>query len=73
MEQIIRTLAADREVFFYKTHSGAELDLLLVKNEKWYGFEFKYMDAPRPAKAMHVVLRDLKLEKLWGNKRNKEE
>jgi predicted AAA+ superfamily ATPase len=65
MEQVIRSLAADGEVFFYKTHSDAELDLLLERDGKRYGFEFKYMDAPRTTKAMHIVLQDLKLEKLW--------
>ena len=65
MEQIIRTLAADREVFFYKTYSGSELDLLLVRDGKRHGFEFKYMDAPRTTKAMYVVLQDLSLEKLF--------
>ncbi len=65
MEQIIRFLSADGEVFFYKTHSGAELDLLFIRNAKRFGFEFKYMDAPRPTKSMHVVVQDLTLEKLW--------
>jgi hypothetical protein len=65
MEQIIRFLNADGEVFFYKTHGGAELDLLLVREGKRYGFEFKYMDSPRPTKSMHVVVQDLTLEKLW--------
>ena len=65
MEQIIRTLAADREVFFYKAYSGAELDLLLIREGKRHGFEFKYMDAPRMTRTMHTVLRDLSLEKLF--------
>jgi len=29
MEEIIRQAQADRDVYFYKTHAGAELDLLL--------------------------------------------
>jgi hypothetical protein len=65
LEQIIQMADAEREAFFYRTHAGAELDLLLVRNGKRYGFEFKYEDAPRSTKSMHVVTNDLKLAKLW--------
>jgi predicted AAA+ superfamily ATPase len=56
---------AERDAFFYRTHAGAELDLLLVRNGKRYRFECKYEDAPRSTKSMHVVSNDLKLVKLW--------
>ncbi len=47
---------AEKEAYFYKTYSGAELDLLIVRGGKRYGFEFKYADAPRPTQSMHVVI-----------------
>ena len=56
---------ADRDAYFYKTHSGAELDLLIARGGKSYGFEFKYGDAPQATKSMHVVVQDLKLKHLW--------
>lgn len=65
MEEIIRQAQADRDVYFYKTHAGAELDLLLRRGGRQYGFEFKFEDRPRPTRSMHVVLEDLKLAKLW--------
>ncbi|MDO8944943.1 MAG: hypothetical protein Q7U75_17310 [Desulfobacterales bacterium] len=57
--------AADRESYFYKTYAGAELDLLVVRGGKRYGFEFKYADAPGTSKSMHGVMADLKLDRLW--------
>lgn len=54
-----------RDAYFYATQRGAELDLLLLRKAKRWGFEFKCTDAPRTTKSMHVVLEDLKLEHLW--------
>lgn len=65
MEQIIALLEADRNIYFFKTHGGAELDCLLLKNGKRYGFEFKFQDAPACTKSMHIVIQDLKLTRLW--------
>jgi uncharacterized protein len=65
MEEIIRQVQADHDAFFYKTHAGAELDLLVMRGGRRYGFEFKFEDRPRPTRSMHIVLEDLKLTKLW--------
>ena len=65
LEQVITLLNSERESYFYKTYAGAELDLLVIKGGKRYGFEFKYADAPRLSKSMKVALDDLGLEKLW--------
>lgn len=65
LEEVIRMASADRDAYFYKTHGGAELDLLLTRGGKSYGFEFKYGDAPQATKSMHVVIEDLRLEHLW--------
>jgi uncharacterized protein len=64
LEQVVRLLNADREAFFYRTHAGTELDLLIVRGNKRYGFEFKYRDAPEATKSMHMALADLRLESL---------
>ena len=64
LEQVVGLARAERDAYFYATHGGAELDLLLVRGGKRFGFEFKYEDAPRPRKSMHVVLKDLGLERL---------
>jgi predicted AAA+ superfamily ATPase len=53
------------EAFFWGTHAGAELDLLVVRGDRRFGFELKYADAPRTTKSMRVAMDDLKLERLW--------
>ena len=50
---------------FYRSHAGAELDLLVHLRGRRYGFEIKYADAPGASRSMHVALHDLGLEHLW--------
>lgn len=52
-------------VYFWSTHGGAELDLLLMADGRRYGFEFKYTDAPSRTRSMLSALQDLSLEHLW--------
>ena len=54
-----------REAYFYATQRGAELDLMLLRRGRRWGFEFKCTDAPRTTKAMHIAIDDLGLEHLW--------
>jgi hypothetical protein len=65
MEEVIRVAQAEREAYFYRTHAGAELDLLLLRGGRRYGFEFKFEDAPHPTRSMYIALEDLALEKIW--------
>jgi predicted AAA+ superfamily ATPase len=53
------------DAYFWATHAGAELDLMVTIKGKRYGFEFKYADAPGRTRSMHIALQDLKLEHLW--------
>lgn len=46
------------------THANAELDLLIIKDGKKIGFEFKYMDAPKITKSMRIACEDLILDHL---------
>ncbi len=64
IEQIIRLLDT-RDAYFWATHSGAELDLLVHLQGKRYGFEIKYADAPGITRSMRIALSDLGLEHLW--------
>ena len=50
---------------FWATHGGAELDLLVTRGGKRYGFECKLADAPGTTRSMRVALADLGLEHLW--------
>ena len=51
-------------VYFWATHSGAELDLLLIKEGRRTGVECKRMDAPRLTPSMRIALQDLALDRL---------
>ncbi len=52
------------EAYFWATHQGAELDLLLIKDGRRLGVEIKRMDAPVLTPSMRIALDDLKLEQL---------
>ena len=54
-----------RDAYFWATHAGAELDLLVMTAGRRYGFEFKYADAPGRTRSMHSAIKDLQLEHLW--------
>lgn len=64
LEQVL-SVTDSRQAFFWGTHSGAELDLLLMLGGKRYGVEFKCADAPVMTKSLHIALTDLKLERAW--------
>jgi hypothetical protein len=63
--QVIRQIGArPDECYFWATHGGAELDLLVVRGQRRYGFEFKYTAAPSVTKSMHSARQDLHLDRL---------
>ncbi len=65
LQEVLRALhARPEQCFFWATHQGAELDLLVVRGERRRGFEFKRTDAPGVTKSMHVAIRDLGLESI---------
>ncbi len=64
VEQIIALLRA-REAYFWGTHQGAELDLLIMRGGKRYGFEMKLADAPTTTKSMKIAQDDLGLTRLF--------
>ena len=64
LEHTIRAVRT-RDAYFWATHAGAELDLMLPVSGKRYGFEFKYTDAPGSKRSMHIAIQDLGLEHLW--------
>ncbi len=65
IETVIRRLGARRDqCYFWATHQGAELDLLVVASGRRLGFEFKRTSAPKLTRSMHIALDDLELERL---------
>ncbi len=55
----------ERDAYFWATQRGAELDLLLMRGGRRWGFEFKCADAPSTTRSMHVARHDLGLAHLW--------
>jgi hypothetical protein len=63
VEEVLKTVAPD-EAYFWATHNGAELDLLLLKQGRKLGVECKRVDAPRLTPSMKNALEDLQLDHL---------
>ena len=56
--------AADEECYFWGTHAGAELDLLVVRGRQRLGFEIKRTTRPSTTRSMRAALETLALERL---------
>ena len=52
------------ECFFWATHAGAEIDLVVMRGNRRLGFEFKRTVAPSTTRSMHIALADLDLERI---------
>ncbi len=55
----------DRDLYFWHTHGGAELDLFWQWGGQSWGVEFKHEDAPRMTRSMQTSVKDLHLARLW--------
>ena len=64
IEHIVDRLGS-REAYFWATHQGAELDLLVFHRGRRLGFEVKFSDSPRLTRSMRVASDDLGLHSLW--------
>jgi uncharacterized protein len=63
IEETIKAVRPD-EAYFWGTHNGAELDLLLLKDGKRIGAECKRKDAARLTPSMKIAMEDLRLDRL---------
>ena len=72
MEQILMTEPHD-DAYFWATHQGAEIDLIVRRGDRLFGVECKRTDAPRLTPSIRIALEDLGLERIVviypGNKR----
>jgi predicted AAA+ superfamily ATPase len=65
IQQIIRHIGArDDECFFWRTHAGTELDLLVTRGRQRLGFEIKRTSSPQITPSMRNSLADLRLRRL---------
>jgi len=63
VEEVLKAVHPD-EAYYWATHQGAEIDLVLFKHGRRIGIECKRMDAPILTPSMHIALNDLKLDRL---------
>lgn len=66
MQEAVRILSVDWEdCYYWATHRGAEIDLLVFEGSRRIGLEFKRTSAPRMTRSMHSALGDLKLDRIF--------
>ncbi|MYD14564.1 MAG: ATP-binding protein [Gemmatimonadetes bacterium] len=66
MQEAVRVLSVDWEdCYYWATHRGAEIDLLVFEGSRRIGLEFKRTSAPRMTRSMHSALGDLKLDRIF--------
>ena len=61
---VTRLRARPQDCYFWATHAGAELDLLISRGNQRLGFEFKRTTAPRTTKSIHAAVESLDLQRL---------
>jgi predicted AAA+ superfamily ATPase len=61
IEQVLMMESYD-EAFFWATHQGAEIDLILRRGDALHGVECKRADTPRLTPSIRIALDDLKLK-----------
>lgn len=63
IEQLLLTEPHD-DAWFWATHQGAEIDLVLRRGDRLLGVECKRADAPRLTPSIRIALQDLGLERV---------
>lgn len=63
VEEVLKALQPD-DAYYWATHGGAEIDLVLFKGGRRIGVECKRRAAPTLTPSMRIALSDLKLDEL---------
>jgi len=63
LEQLLGSVPHD-EAFFWATHQGAEIDLVLRRGDELLGVECKRTDTPRLTRSIVIAMEDLGLERV---------
>ena len=63
LEEVLDVVQPD-EAYFWATHQGAEIDLIVRKDGKLSGIECKRTDAPKMTPSMRIALEDLHLQRI---------
>jgi len=63
IEQILAGEPHD-DAYFWATHQGAEIDLILRRGDRLFGVECKRVDAPRKTPSIRIAMEDLGLQRV---------
>lgn len=58
----IHLMLGTRDIYFWATHSGAEIDALVLKGGKRIGIEIKFTDSPCVTRSIRIARQDLSLD-----------
>jgi len=64
LEQVL-AITGGHGAYFWATHAGAELDLLIFHDGRRIGLEVKCADAPRMTKSIRTATKDLRLDEVF--------
>lgn len=65
INQVAAVLNSDDEMYFYRTQDGAEIDLLIRRNNQWLAAaEIKFSSAPILTKGTYIAMEDLGIPQL---------
>ena len=66
LSQIAAVLLSDDEMYYYRTQDGAEINLLVRRNNQWLlAAEIKFTSTPSLSKGTYIAMEDLGLETLY--------
>jgi len=66
VHQVKSVLHIDDEVYFYRTQDGAEIDLLIRRENRWLAAaEIKLSLSPKLTKGTYIAMEDLGIDKLY--------
>lgn len=65
LEQIAQLIGAQWQLSFYRTASGAEMDVVATRGGRKIGFEIKFSSAPALSKGFWSALNDLQLDQAY--------
>ena len=63
IEEVLKALQPD-DAYFWASHQGAEMDLVVFKGGRRIGIECKRVDAPTITPSMRIAMADLKLDEV---------
>lgn len=64
IEQALQVIQPS-QAYFWSVHSGAELDLIFIRDGLRFGIEVKFSEAPEVTASMKSAVKDLRLSHLW--------